>query len=174
MSAMPESARSIELLVLDVDGVLTDGSITYAADGSELKTFHVRDGSALVYWRKLNKRVAIITGRRSRALEVRAGELGIDWVRQGVSDKRSAFQSLLEETGVAPSRVAAIGDDLPDLPVLRSCGLPIAVGDACPEVVAIARYVTKARGGRGAVREAVEMLLTAQGLWQTLVASLQA
>ncbi len=170
---MDDLAKSIDLLVLDVDGVLTDGSITYTADGVELKSFHVRDGSGLVFWRRLGKDVALITGRTSRAVEVRAQELGIARVRQGAGDKLAAFRALLSETGVAPERVAAVGDDLPDLPVLAACGMSFAVADACPEVRAAAHWVTAAPGGRGAVREVVERILDAQGLWRPLVDELR-
>ncbi|MFO0810999.1 MAG: HAD hydrolase family protein [Gemmataceae bacterium] len=170
---MDDRARNIDLLVLDVDGVLTDGTITYTADGVEVKSFHVRDGSGLVFWQRLGKDVAIVTGRKSRAVAVRAQELGIARVRQGAGDKLAVFRELLTETGIMPERIAAVGDDLPDLPVLAQCGLAIAVADACPEVRAAAHWVTAAPGGRGAVREVIERILDAQGRWRPLVESLR-
>lgn len=161
----------MRLLVLDVDGVLTDGRITYTADGVEVKSFHVRDGSGLVFWQRLGGRVAIISGRTSAAVDVRAKELSIADVRQGVADKHAALAGLLTATGVRVQETCAVGDDLPDLPLLRMCGLAVAVADACPEARAAAHYVTGAPGGAGAVREVVELLLRAQGRWDGLVDS---
>ena len=163
-------AGAIELLLLDVDGVLTDGSVIYADDGSELKRFHVRDGSGLKLWHAAGKRSAIVSGRRSVAVERRATELGIGPVLQGRDDKLAAFEELLAATGLRAEQVCAVGDDLPDLPVLRRCGLCAAVADACPELRAVAHYVTAAPGGRGAVREAIEWLLKSSGRWDELIA----
>lgn len=163
-------AAAIELLLLDVDGVLTDGSVIYADDGSELKRFHVRDGSGLKLWRAAGKRVAIVSGRKSVAVERRAAELGISPVLQGRDDKIAALTEVLTATGLRPEQVCAVGDDLPDVPVLRRCGLAVAVADACPELRAVATYVTTTPGGRGAVREAIEWLLKASGRWNELVA----
>lgn len=171
MNGLADRAARIELLVLDVDGVLTDGRITYTAGGEELKSFHVRDGSGLAAWRRIGRRTAIITGRSSPAVTKRAAELGIEPVLQGVAEKRAALDEIVRSTAVPLERMGAIGDDLPDLPVLRAVGLAIAVGDACPEVRSAAAFVTMAHGGRGAVREAIEFLLRAQGLWESVVAS---
>jgi 3-deoxy-D-manno-octulosonate 8-phosphate phosphatase (KDO 8-P phosphatase) len=168
-----ERCAAVRLLVLDVDGVLTDGRITYTAHGVEVKSFHVRDGSGLVYWQRLGGRVAIISGRSSAAVDVRAAELGITLVRQGAADKWAAFAALLEETGLRPDEVCVVGDDLPDLPLLCTCGLAVAVADACPEARAAAHYVTQAPGGHGAVREVVELILRAQGRWEALVQGLR-
>ena len=166
------SARvaAIELLLLDVDGVLTDGSVVYLDDGTELKRFHVRDGSGLKLWHTAGKRSAIVSGRKSTAVERRAAELGVSPVLQGRDDKLAAFTEVLTATGLRPEQVCAVGDDLPDLPVLRRCGLAIAVADACAEVKAAAHFVTGVPGGRGAVREAIEWLLKAQGRWAELTA----
>ena len=164
--------EAIELLVLDVDGVLTDGSIIYADDGVEVKAFHVRDGSGLKLWHQAGKRSALITGRSSPAVEVRAAELGVGFVTQGASAKLPAYRELLARAGARPEEVCYVGDDLPDLPPLRHCGLAVAVADACAEVRAEAHYVTRAPGGRGAVREAVELILRCQGHWQEVVARL--
>jgi 3-deoxy-D-manno-octulosonate 8-phosphate phosphatase (KDO 8-P phosphatase) len=160
---------AIDLLIVDVDGVLTDGGIIYSDDGAELKQFHVRDGSGLKIWRFVGKRAALITGRRSKLVEVRAAELGIDPVIQGAVDKVPAYRDLLRSGGWRTEQVCYVGDDVPDLPLLRNCGLAVAVADACPEVVAEAHYVTRAAGGRGAVREAIELILRCQGHWQTIV-----
>jgi YrbI family 3-deoxy-D-manno-octulosonate 8-phosphate phosphatase len=152
-----------------VDGVLTDGRITYTADGVEVKSFHVRDGSGLVFWKRLGGQVAIISGRASNAVTVRAKELGLGNVVQGVEDKRLALTEVLSATDIPSDDVCAVGDDLPDLPLLKACGLAVAVGDACPEAKAAAHYVTRACGGHGAVREVVELLLRAQGRWDDVV-----
>src|SRR5262245_26779880 len=159
-------SQRIELLVLDVDGVLTDGSIVYTDNGVEVKAFHVRDGSALKLWQLEGKRAAVISGRTSRAVEVRAAELGIGPVIQGRADKLAAYRDLLAGLALRPEQACCVGDDLPDLPLLRNCGLAVAVADACPEVRADAHYLTRAPGGRGAVREVVELILRCQGRWQ--------
>ena len=166
------AARSavIELLLLDVDGVLTDGAVVYTDGGDEIKRFHVRDGSGLKLWHLAGKRSAIVSGRMSRAVERRAAELGIAPVLQGRPEKLPAFEEVLAATGLRAEQVCATGDDLPDLPVLRRAGLAIAVADACAEVRAAADYVTTTPGGRGAVREAVEWLLKLQGRWDGIVA----
>ncbi len=163
-------ASALELLLLDVDGVLTDGSIFYADDGAELKRFHVRDGSGLKLWHSAGKRSALVSGRTSLAVDRRASELGIRPVLQGRDDKLRAFEDVLTETGLRAEQVCAIGDDLPDLPVLQRCGLAIAVADACREVRAVAHYVTETPGGYGAVREAIEWLLKLRGEWDEVVA----
>jgi 3-deoxy-D-manno-octulosonate 8-phosphate phosphatase (KDO 8-P phosphatase) len=164
-----ERAAAIRLLVLDVDGVLTDGRITYAADGLEIKSFHVRDGSAVKFWRKVGGQVAILSGRVSRAVDVRAAELGIATVVQGAGEKAAALNRVLQGAGVSAAATCAVGDDIPDLALLRACGLAVAVADACPEVRAAAQYVTRTPGGRGAVREVIELLIRAQGRWHEIV-----
>jgi YrbI family 3-deoxy-D-manno-octulosonate 8-phosphate phosphatase len=166
---LQQRCERIELLVLDVDGVLTDGSIIYADNDVEVKTFHVRDGSGLKLWQMAGKRSAIISGRTSRIVNVRAAELDIVVVVQGAMDKLAAFEQLLQSQGLRPEQAAFVGDDVPDLPVLRRCGLAVAVADACPEVVEEAHYVTRLPGGHGAVREAIELILKAQGLWTKLL-----
>ncbi len=167
--SLAERCSRIELLVLDVDGVLTDGGIVYLDNGTELKAFHVRDGSGLVIWGHVGKRSAIITGRTSRVVDVRAMELGIAPVLQGRREKLPAYREVLTSSGLRPEQVCAVGDDVPDLPLLRNSGLAVAVADACPEVKADAHYITRAAGGRGAVREVIELILSYQGLWQPLV-----
>jgi 3-deoxy-D-manno-octulosonate 8-phosphate phosphatase (KDO 8-P phosphatase) len=170
----PEQFARIELLLLDVDGVLTDGRITYSDGGEELKAFHVRDGSGLKFWRQSGKRVAILSGRSSSAVTRRAAELGIDPVVQGAEEKLPALQRILKETGLAPQQVCAVGDDLPDLPVLTQCGLAVAVADAVAELKAIAHHVTQTPGGHGAVREVIEWLMRGQGTWDRMVAAFTA
>lgn len=165
---MPDLAARIarvELLLLDVDGVLTDGSIIYTDSGQELKRFHVRDGTGLNLWRTAGKRAAIVSGRASAAVDRRAAELGVAPVLQGRSDKLPAFAEVLAATGFAPEQVCTVGDDLQDVPVAKAAGVAIAVADACPELRAVADYVTAVPGGRGAVRDAVEWLLKSQGRW---------
>lgn len=160
--------RGIDLLLLDVDGVLTDGSIIYGDRGEEVKAFHVRDGSGLKLWTKLGKRAGIITGRKSAIVERRAAELGLAPVVQEADDKLVAFEQVLRDQNLPPERACFVGDDLPDLPVLRKCGLAVAVADACPETKACAHFVTQTAGGKGAVREVIELLLRAQGRWQEI------
>ena len=164
-----ERCTRIELLVLDVDGVLTDGSIIYGDNGVEVKAFHVRDGSGLKAWQLSGKRTAVITGRTSRVVDVRAAELGLSPVFQGAGDKWAAYRQILASGPWEPEQVCVMGDDLPDLPLLADCGLAVAVADACPEVRAAAHYVTRAAGGRGAVREAIEVIMHCQGSWPSMV-----
>jgi 3-deoxy-D-manno-octulosonate 8-phosphate phosphatase (KDO 8-P phosphatase) len=135
----------------------------------ELKRFHVRDGSGLKFWRLAGNRAAILSGRTSPAVAIRAAELGINPVFQGREDKHAALTEVLATVQVKPEETCAIGDDLPDLPLLLRCGLAVAVADAVPEVRSAAHYVTTMPGGRGAVRDAVEWLLKLQGTWDSLV-----
>jgi 3-deoxy-D-manno-octulosonate 8-phosphate phosphatase (KDO 8-P phosphatase) len=169
----PDRFARIELLVLDVDGVLTDGRVVYTANGDEIKSFHVRDGSGLKFWRQSGKKIAILSGRTSPAVDRRAAELGITTVVQGVGEKLPAFRRILSDLGLRPDQACAVGDDLPDLPVLRHCGLGVAVADAVPELKAAAAYVTAVPGGHGAVREAVEWLMRGQGTWAAVVEGLE-
>jgi len=167
--ALLERLRVIEYLVLDVDGVLTDGGIIYGDDGTELKRFHVRDGSGLAIWRHLGKGAGIISGRKSQAVARRAAELGISPVIQGERFKVPALRRLLDHIGLRADQVGAICDDVPDLGVMTNCGLAVAVADAPAEVRATAHYVTEHNGGHGAVRETIELILQAQGRWQAIV-----
>jgi 3-deoxy-D-manno-octulosonate 8-phosphate phosphatase (KDO 8-P phosphatase) len=165
---LAQRCRGVRLLVLDVDGVLTDGAIVYGTGGLEAKRFHVRDGSAVKLWRLAGRRCAFLTGRSSPVVDARAAELGVDFVFQGAAEKLPAYRRLLEETASDPSAVCYIGDDVQDLPPLRECGLAAAVADGCREARAAAHYVTRAAGGRGAVREVVELILRCQGDWDRL------
>ena len=162
MDAILELARRVRLLALDVDGVLTDGRLYLSAAGEELKVFHVRDGSGLVALQRAGISVAIVSGRDSAAVVRRAAELGIAHVRQGVADKGAELERLLASLGVAPEATACVGDDTPDLPMLRRAGLAVAVADAHPSVLAAARWVTPSPGGRGAVRDVCDLLLSAR------------
>jgi 3-deoxy-D-manno-octulosonate 8-phosphate phosphatase (KDO 8-P phosphatase) len=159
----------INLLILDVDGVLTDGGIIRDDTGQQIKRFHVRDGAGIVLWRRLGKDVAIITGKESDVVNHRAQELGIEHVFQNVGNKLEAYDQLKDELGIADNQIAYIGDDLPDLPVMRRVAVPIAVADAVEEVRAAAKYVTKYPGGYGAVRDGIEFLCKEMGLWQQVL-----
>ena len=157
-----ERARRVRLLVLDVDGVLTDGRLHITADGEETKVFHVRDGSGIVAVQRAGIQVAIISGRASAAVTRRAAELGIQHVRQGIVDKGAALDQLLHELQLAPAMLACVGDDTPDLPMLERASLAIIVGDAHVSVRPAAHWITTAAGGHGAVREVCDLLLHAQ------------
>jgi 3-deoxy-D-manno-octulosonate 8-phosphate phosphatase (KDO 8-P phosphatase) len=158
-----ERARAVRLLVLDVDGVLTDGTLYFGDAGEVLKAFNIRDGHGLKMLAQAGVPAAIITGRSAPAVAARARNLGIDLVQQGVEDKAAALAALTAQTGVAPEHCAAIGDDVLDLPVLRRVRLAATVPDAPAVVREHAHYVTRAGGGRGAVRELCELILAAQG-----------
>lgn len=169
VSQLPD-VHSIRLLVLDVDGVMTDGSINIDDFGRETKVFHVRDGLGIRVWQKMGGQVAIITGRSSQVVAYRAAELRIGQVFQGVRDKGEALRAVLRALELSWEQAAAMGDDIVDLPLLRGVGYPMAVADAVAEVRSVARFVTRQPGGRGAVREAIEHLLVAQGRWDEAVA----
>lgn len=157
----------IRLLVLDVDGVLTRGAIEYAASSPcvESKAFHVRDGSGLKLWHQAGHASAILTGRASPAVSHRAAETGVRHVLQGCKDKAQALEGLLREVGLGAESACFVGDDVIDVEAMNRCGLAVAVADACPEALLAAGYVTRARGGEGAAREAVELILRCQGRW---------
>ena len=157
--------RRVKLLILDVDGVLTDGRIIIDDAGAESKNFDVRDGHGLKILMRYGIEVALLTGRRSQVVEHRAAELGIAEVHQGIWNKAEAFAEILQRRNLLPEETAYAGDDIVDIPVLRQVGFAIAVADAVPEVRNIADYVTGCRGGRGAVRELCEVILRAQGFW---------
>lgn len=161
----------IKLLLLDVDGVLTDGAIVYDSNGAETKRFHVRDGMGLAVWQKLGYRAGVLSGRMSPVTAMRAKELRIDLVVQGsVYEKLKNFQTICEQVGVTPGQVAFMGDDLADLPVIRACGYGMTVADGVEEARAEARYITQAPGGHGAVREGIEHLLKQMGRWPEALA----
>ena len=163
-------ARTLEWLLFDVDGVFTDGRLLYGAEGEAWKVFHVRDGLGLRLAQKAGLKLGILSGRGNAALDFRARELGIDAVIQERSDKDAAFAEFLAEQGTAPERVAYLGDDLLDLPVMRRCALSFAPADAVPEVRERADRVLANAGGATVVREMCELILRARGDWQRLVA----
>jgi 3-deoxy-D-manno-octulosonate 8-phosphate phosphatase (KDO 8-P phosphatase) len=157
-------AVRIRLLLMDCDGVLTDGRIFLGSGGIELKSFHIRDGQGLVLLHHAGIRSGVISGRRSEALDSRATELGMTYVRQGSHNKLRDFAEIVQIARVEEKEVAFIADDIGDLPVMARSGLAVAVADAVPEVLQAAHYITQAPGGRGAVREVCDLLLKAQDL----------
>ncbi|NQU24165.1 MAG: HAD hydrolase family protein [Candidatus Nealsonbacteria bacterium] len=164
-----ERCRQIEVILSDVDGVLTDGRITLDNRGNETKRFNNQDGMGIKLWQSTGRRFGLITLRNSEVVNLRAGELGIQIVRQGTVDKRPTFDEILAELRLTAEQACYLGDDLPDLPVIRAAGLGVAVADACTEVCDAADYVTKALGGSGAVRETIEMILKTQGRWKDAI-----
>lgn len=158
-----QQASHIRLLVLDVDGVLTDGRLQYDAEGRECKVFHVRDGYGIRRLIESGVEVALISGRKSKPVETRAAELGIGHVHLGISDKLPTLQQLTAKLGVEMEAVACVGDDVPDMPCLRAAGLAIAVADAHSDLDAVADWHTHQGGGMGAVREVCDLLLDARG-----------
>ncbi|ADB15529.1 3-deoxy-D-manno-octulosonate 8-phosphate phosphatase, YrbI family [Pirellula staleyi DSM 6068] len=166
---LTDSCRRIELILSDVDGVLTDGGIAYDNQGVEIKKFHIRDGMGIKLWQQAGFRFGILTARSSHIVKVRASELGIAIVRQGFETKLPIALEIMRDLKLAPEQVCYIGDDLTDLPVIRAVGLGVAVADAAPEVRAAATHITKLNGGQGAVRETIEMILKSQSRWDGLL-----
>jgi 3-deoxy-D-manno-octulosonate 8-phosphate phosphatase (KDO 8-P phosphatase) len=162
-------AQELKWLLLDVDGVLTDGRLWFDAAGEHLKVFDVRDGLAVKLLLAAGIEVGILSGRESRIVAKRGRDLGLSEVMQGHKQKLPAFQAFLARHGVSADQVAYIGDDLLDLPVLSACGLAAAPADAVGDVLQRVRYVTSAGGGRGAVRELAERILAARGVWDSIV-----
>jgi 3-deoxy-D-manno-octulosonate 8-phosphate phosphatase (KDO 8-P phosphatase) len=158
-----ERARLLKLMVFDVDGVMTDGTLYYSERGEELKAFNIQDGHGIKMLKQSGVEVALITGRRSRAVELRAANLGIAHVYQGAEDKRAAYAALLAKLGLAAEQSGCMGDDLLDLPLITRCGFAATVPSAPEAVRSRAHYVTRAGGGHGAVREVCEFILHAQG-----------
>jgi 3-deoxy-D-manno-octulosonate 8-phosphate phosphatase (KDO 8-P phosphatase) len=167
---LPEKLKCIQLLLLDVDGVLTDGSIIYSHDGRETKIFNVKDGLGLKLAMAAGIKVGIVTGRKSPALDHRCRDLGIRYSFVGIQDKAKILKKITEQTGVAPEHTAYIGDDLPDLSLMRRVRLSIAVADAHKTTLGNADWTTSAAGGCGAVREVCEALLKARGMWDKITA----
>ena len=168
-------ARNVELLLMDVDGVLTDGKLLYVplADENvvEVKAFAVTDGAAIVWAKRAGIKTGIISGLTSPAVSRRAEILGMDFVYQGLGQKkRAAYEDVLAKTRIPAERVCYVGDDLQDLPILTRAGLSVGVANAHPEVLARVAYVTRASGGNGAIRELVELILKAQGKWDAMLA----
>ena len=159
-------ASRVTTLILDVDGVLSDGRLIYDEFGDELKVFDVQDGTGLVFWQRVGLKSAIITARRSKLVKRRAKELSVDFLAQHAFKKLPVYEALASRWRLSPEQVCAIADDLMELPILRRVGFAVAVPDAVEEVKAASHYITRRPGGRGAVREVVELILKAKGLWQ--------
>jgi 3-deoxy-D-manno-octulosonate 8-phosphate phosphatase (KDO 8-P phosphatase) len=164
-----DHASAIRLLLFDVDGVLTDGAVHIHADGSESKSFHIRDGAALVWAQRAGLQVGFLSARSSPATAQRAAQLGIRIVSQGAAHKADAYERIIQQAGFTDAEVAYMGDDLLDLPVLARVGLSATPADGAPEVKARVHWVSASRGGRGAARELVELVLRAQGRWDVIV-----
>jgi 3-deoxy-D-manno-octulosonate 8-phosphate phosphatase (KDO 8-P phosphatase) len=172
-AGVAKRAKQIKVLLMDVDGTLTDGSVTLLSqpDGSalEIKTFDAHDGQGLSLAHTAGLRTGVITGRESAALRRRCKELGIEFVYEKQAVKIAAYEDVLRKTGVSESEVAFLGDDLPDMTVMRRVGLAVAVGDAAVEVRRIAHHTTRAAGGKGAARETVELILKSKGMWEEMI-----
>ena len=164
-----ERCRSIRLILTDVDGVLTDGKIALNNDGIESKQFHIRDGLGVRLWQRSGGTLGIVTGRSSRVVQLRASELDIEPVAQGVSDKLAKVREICGDMGVQQCELAYIGDDLPDLPAIRWAGLGVSVADAAEEVRQASDYMTSVQGGGGALRELVEVVLKNNGQWNAVI-----
>jgi len=169
LASIERRAARIKLLLMDCDGVLTDGGLTLLENGDEQKTFNVRDGHGIVLLHRAGLKSGIISGRTSSFVERRARELGIEYVRQGCPDKIKDFEELLSQAGVSENEVAFVGDDVTDIPLMQRSELAVAVADAVEEAGSVAHYVTQLPGGHGAVREVVELILKAQGRWTELM-----
>ncbi|MDR1396491.1 MAG: HAD-IIIA family hydrolase [Desulfarculales bacterium] len=166
---MDSRARMIRLLVLDVDGVLTQGGITYDSEGERLQTFHVRDGMGLRLLQATGVETAIISGRLSVPVQARARDLGIEHIYLNERHKKPVLDSLLERLGLSPEQTAYMGDDLNDIPCLQIAGLAMAPADAVPEVRRLCHFISGFPGGQGAVRDACRMIMRAQGTWENAV-----
>lgn len=164
-----EKAKKLKLLILDVDGVLTDARLYFDNDGTEYKCFHARDGHGIKLLRQTGVEVAVISGRNSQSVTLRMKSLGIEHVYQGHEDKLSALAEVLEKTGIKPEQAAHVGDDLLDLPIMMRVGLSIAVNDANFAVKQRADWSTALPGGRGAVREVCDLILQAQGTFDNVL-----
>jgi 3-deoxy-D-manno-octulosonate 8-phosphate phosphatase (KDO 8-P phosphatase) len=172
MKKVKERAKRIKMLLLDVDGVMTDGTVIMGPKEGEMKRFNIHDGIGIALARAAGLRVGILSGRNSEAVRRRARELGIDELRQGYFFKEKGYQLIRAKYGLQDKEVAYMGDDIIDLPVLRRVGLAISVANGVAEVKKISHYVTKGKGGEGAVREAIEMILTAIGKKETAIRTL--
>ena len=169
MSYVSEACAKITIMLADVDGVLTDGRLQFDNHGIESKQFHIRDGLGIRLWQRAGHRFGIVTGRKSEIVKRRATELDVDIVRQGDDDKLGQTEQIARELGVELEAICYIGDDLPDLPVIRAVGLGVAVQDAATEVRAAANHVTRTAGGQGALREIIETILRSTGRWDDIV-----
>ena len=169
-SSIQRRASRIRLLLMDCDGVLTDGQVWILENGDDQKTFNVRDGLGLALLHRAGLKTGVISGRTSSALDRRARDTRMEFIRQGREDKLNAFEEVLALAGRKEAEVAYVGDDLVDIPLMKRVEFAVAVSDAVPETKAHAHYVTNARGGKGAIREVVEIILKAQGRWDDQLA----
>jgi len=167
--SLTEVCSKIELILSDVDGVMTDGGIQILDDGQQLVKFHIRDGMGVRLWRETGRRFGIVTGRKVESIRRRAADLWLDIVRLGIDDKLPEVDALAAEFGLTRGQVCYIGDDLLDLAVIQSVGMGVAVADAVEDVRRAATYVTSVRGGQGAVREVVELILKNTGRWDDVL-----
>lgn len=168
-----ERCKSVELILSDVDGVLTDGGVLFDNQGIEIKKFHIRDGLGIKLWQRAGFKFGVLTARTSHIVKVRAAELNVAIVRQGFENKLPAAKEVASELGIGLEQICFIGDDLTDLPVIRAVGLGVAVNDAVAEVREAADHVTTTPGGQGAVRELVETLLKSKNRWEELIRKYQ-
>ena len=171
--ALKKRAARIKVVLMDVDGTLTDGSVSLLSqpDGSalEMKTFDAHDGQGMTLGRTAGLRLGVITGRESAALRRRMKEMGVEFVYEKQAQKIAAYEEVLKKAGVAEDEVAFLGDDLPDLTVMKRVGLAVAVGNAAPEVKDAAQYITARNGGKGAARELIELILKSKGIWEEMI-----
>ncbi len=172
MKALNAKAQKIRMLLLDVDGVMTDGSVLLTSDSAELKRFHVHDGIGIALAKVAGILIGIVSGRESEAVRKRAEELGIDEIQQGSVDKEKSYEIILKKYGLKDEEVAYVGDDLLDIPILKRAGLSICVANGVEEAKKVSDYVTKKKGGEGAVREAVERILAGKGKRKEAILSL--
>jgi 3-deoxy-D-manno-octulosonate 8-phosphate phosphatase (KDO 8-P phosphatase) len=170
----PKKLDGIKMLVLDVDGVLTDGTIVVDANGRESKFFNVLDGHGIRMWKRAGLKAAFLSGRESAPTKQQAKELAVDFCLEGCKDKLACLQKLMRQSGLSAGEIAYVGDDLPDLPVIRYAGFGAAVANAVEEVKKAADYVTARKGGKGAVREVIEYILKKMNRWQGLLKKYQA
>lgn len=164
-----QRAKKIKMLILDIDGVMTDGRIIYDSKGNELKCFNVLDGMGLAVLKQIKMKVVLVTAKGSRAVLRRARDIGVTEVWQNAHDKLKPYRQILKKHKLKNEDICFVGDDLVDLSVMKRAGLSVAVANACPEAKRIAHYVTKKEGGKGAVREIIEIILRAQNIWPEII-----
>lgn len=169
MTPLEKLCKPIRMILSDVDGVLTDGGITYLATGEEIKRFDCRDGFGIKIWQKMDRQFGLISGRSSQIVRRRADELGITLVRQGVHNKKEIVESIMKNTGILPEEICFIGDDFPDLPAMLCVGMSATVLDAPEEIRQKADWVSTVSGGHGAVRALIETIMKQQQCWTTAI-----
>lgn len=174
MNRLEKKLKKIKMIVTDVDGVLTNGGVTYTSDGQEIKTFSVLDGTAIKFARRLGYIVVFLTGRKSSIVQARAEELGVEEVHQKIWDKKKVYSELLKKYELTDEEVCCIGDDVLDLGILQSAGLAVTVPNAVAEIKEIADWVTERSGGQGAVREVMDQIFKVQGKWKDLISKYEA